>query len=74
MQTAEMLPLAEASAQPGEGRPDVAIDLYWLPLGAGRHSVRLNGKVFEAVAAWLGRRDRCDLYYSASQAASVSVA
>ena len=41
------------------------IDLYWLPLGAGGHSVRLNGKVFEAVAAWLGRRDRCDLYHSA---------
>ena len=43
------------------------IDLYWLPLGAGGHSVRLNGKVFEAVAAWLGRRERCDLYHSALQ-------
>ena len=43
------------------------IDLYWLPLGAGGHSVRLNGKVFEAVAASLGRRDRCDLYHSALQ-------
>jgi hypothetical protein len=43
------------------------IDLYWLPLGAGGHSVRLNGKVFEAVAAWLDRRDRCDLYHSALQ-------
>ena len=43
------------------------IDLYWLPLGAGGHSVRLNGKVFEAVAAWVGRRDRCDLYHSALQ-------
>ena len=44
-----------------------AIDLYWLPLGAGGHSVRLNGKVFEAVAARLDRRDRCDLYHSALQ-------
>jgi hypothetical protein len=26
-------------------------DLYWLPLGAGRHSVRLNGRVFEALRA-----------------------
>lgn len=43
------------------------IDLYWLPLGAGGQSVRLNGKVFEAVAAWVGRRDRCDLYHSALQ-------
>jgi hypothetical protein len=46
---------------------DAAIDLYWLPLGAGGHSVRLNGKVFEAAAAWLSRRDRCDLYHSALQ-------
>jgi len=43
----------------------VSVDLYWLPLGAGGHSVRLNGKVFEAVAARLDRRDRCDLYHSA---------
>ena len=43
------------------------IDLYWLPLGAGGHSVRLNGKLFEAVAAWLQGRDRCDLYHAALQ-------
>jgi hypothetical protein len=41
------------------------IDLYWLPLGAGGHSVRLNGRVFEAVAARLERRRPCDLYHSA---------
>lgn len=41
------------------------IDLYWLPLGAGGHSVRLNGRVFEAAAARLERRDRRDLYHSA---------
>ena len=36
-----------------------AVDLYWLPLGAGGHFVRLNGRVFEAVAARLpGRRAR----------------
>jgi hypothetical protein len=44
-----------------------AIDLYWLPLGAGGHSVRLNGKVFEWFAAHLEHRDRCDLYHSALQ-------
>jgi hypothetical protein len=43
------------------------IDLYWLPLGAGGQSVRVNGKVFEAVAAWLEGRDRSDLYHSALQ-------
>jgi hypothetical protein len=41
------------------------IDLYWLPLGAGGHFVRLNGRVFEALAAGLGRRPRLDLYHSA---------
>jgi hypothetical protein len=41
------------------------IDLYWLPLGAGGHAVRLNGRVFEAVASRLGRRAPCDLYHSA---------
>jgi hypothetical protein len=42
-----------------------AVDLYWLPLGAGGVSVRLNGRVFEAVVARLERRDPRDLYHSA---------
>ena len=42
-----------------------AVDLYWLPLGAGGHFVRLNGRVFEAVAARLAHRSTCDLYHSA---------
>jgi hypothetical protein len=42
-----------------------AIDLYWLPLGAGGHSVRLNGRLFEAVVARLERRAPCDLYHAA---------
>jgi hypothetical protein len=41
------------------------VDLYWLPLGAGGNSVRLNGRVFEALVAWRDRRARCDLYHSA---------
>jgi hypothetical protein len=41
------------------------IDLYWLPLGAGGLSVRLNGRVFEAMAARLERRPARDLYHSA---------
>jgi hypothetical protein len=45
--------------------PITGIDLYWLPLGAGGHSVRLNGLVFEALAARLQHRDRSDLYHSA---------
>ncbi len=42
-----------------------AVDLYWLPLGAGGHVVRLNGRVFEAVAARLAGRAPLDLYHSA---------
>ena len=42
-----------------------AVDLYWLPLGAGGHSVRLNGKVYEAAVALIERRRRYDLYHSA---------
>ena len=45
--------------------PNASIDLYWLPLGAGGHSVRLNGMAFEAIAALLERRERRDLYHSA---------
>jgi hypothetical protein len=43
----------------------LGIDLYWLPLGAGGRFVRLNGRVFEAVAARLERRAPCDLYHAA---------
>ena len=42
-----------------------AIDLYWLPLGAGGWFVRLNGRVYEALAARMEHRCRCDLYHSA---------
>ena len=44
---------------------DVAVNLYWLPLGAGGHSVAVNGRVYEAAAALLGHRPACDLYHSA---------
>ena len=44
-----------------EGR----VDLFWLPLGAGGHCVRTNGRIYEAVAARLAGRDRRALYHSA---------
>jgi hypothetical protein len=44
-----------------------AVDLYWLPLGAGGRFVRLNGRAYEAVAARLQGRPACDLYHSALQ-------
>jgi hypothetical protein len=43
------------------------VDLYWLPLGAGGHFVRLNGRVYEALTARLQRRPACGLYHSALQ-------
>jgi hypothetical protein len=42
-----------------------AVDLYWIPLGAGGHSVAFNGRVYEALMALRGRRRRSDLYHSA---------
>jgi hypothetical protein len=44
---------------------NAAVDLYWIPLGAGGHCVRFNGRVFEAVAAARRHRARADLYHTA---------
>jgi hypothetical protein len=47
-----------------------AVDLYWIPLGAGQHVVRqhivrLSGRLFEAIGSCVQRRRPCDLYHSA---------
>jgi hypothetical protein len=42
-----------------------SVDLYWLPLGAGGHAVRMNGRIFEAVVARLDKRPAKNLYHSA---------
>jgi hypothetical protein len=49
------------------GRDRAAVDLYWLPLGAGGHFVRLNGRIYEALASRVERRPACDLYHCALQ-------
>jgi hypothetical protein len=49
----------------GVARGTTGVDLYWLPLGAGGHFVRLNGRAYEALAARLQCRAACDLYHSA---------
>jgi hypothetical protein len=41
------------------------VDLHWIPLGAGGHSVRFNGIVYEATAAWFQHRPRLEIYHSA---------
>lgn len=47
-----------------ERSDDVGIDLYWLPLGAGGHFVRLSGRVYAAIQATMQRRPRFDLYHA----------
>jgi hypothetical protein len=42
-----------------------AVDLLWIPLGAGGHVVRLNGKAYEAIKAFMQHRPRLALYHSA---------
>jgi len=42
-----------------------SVDLYWIPLGAGGHVVRWNGKVYEAITAFIEHRPRCALFHSA---------
>jgi hypothetical protein len=42
-----------------------AVDLHWIPLGAGGHCVRFNGRVFEALEAACQHRQRCALYHVA---------
>lgn len=49
----------------GAAAVDHAIDLYWLALGAGGHSVRLNGRVFEVIQSFRVRRPRSALYHAA---------
>jgi hypothetical protein len=41
------------------------VTLYWIPLGAGGHCVRFNGRVFEAIEARRQHRARCDIYHAA---------
>jgi hypothetical protein len=55
--------------EPSRGtiEPSTAVDLYWIPLGAGAHVVKVSGTLFEAVSAFLQRRPRCALYHSALQ-------
>jgi hypothetical protein len=42
-----------------------AVDLYWIPLGAGANVVRISGRLFELISALFKRRPRADLYHAA---------
>ena len=43
----------------GQARNDAgsSVDLYWIPLGAGAHVVRISGKIFEALTALVHQTD-----------------
>src|SRR5919106_1784045 len=65
--------LAARGAHRGGGRTgmiadrhrNVYVELFWIPLGAGGWFVRLNGRLYEAVQAFVGRRRPLDLYQAA---------
>jgi hypothetical protein len=42
-----------------------AVDLYWLPLGAGDRVVKHCGRLYETLIAAREQRRRCDLYHAA---------
>lgn len=63
MSNAAAAPPLDPSAPPRFA--GAAVNLYWLPLGAGGHCVRLNGLAFEAVSATIHHRKPRDLYHSA---------
>ena len=44
---------------------NASVELLWIPLGAGQRLVRFSGAAYEAVAAFLQRRQACALYHSA---------
>jgi hypothetical protein len=41
------------------------VELLWIPLGAGQRVVRMSGRAFETLSAFIQRRRRYDLYHSA---------
>lgn len=44
---------------------EAKVVLWWIPLGAGGHFVRTNGRIYEALAAWSQHRPRRELYHTA---------
>ena len=46
-------------------RIDAALDLYWIPLGAGNRVVQFSGRTFETLAAKRSRRPPGGLYHTA---------
>ena len=60
-------PPAPAAAQgpPGPPHGEAAVDLHWLPLGAGGRFVRFHGRLYEGLCALRERRGPLALYHCA---------
>ena len=52
-----------SSELPVPDRPGVY--LFWIPLGAGKHVVRISGAIYESLVALVQHRDRQPLFHSA---------
>jgi hypothetical protein len=50
-------------------RARARVDLYWIPLGAGAHVVRLSGRLYEGIKAAVEHRPRYALYHTALEVA-----
>jgi hypothetical protein len=61
----ELEPLSDGTLHRSATTGRAVVDLHWIPLGAGGHSVRFNGKAYEAISSRIDRRPRCDIYHSA---------
>jgi hypothetical protein len=57
--------LGDPAARVRLGDPAARVLVFWLPLGAGGHVVRLNGRAYEAVMAWREHRASADLFHCA---------
>jgi len=53
-------PVADAADEEG-----TAVDLFWIPLGAGTPVVQMSGRLFERFTSWRHHREPCDLYHAA---------
>jgi hypothetical protein len=61
----QLKPTHAAESPFGSATSQAAIELYWLPLGAGGWFVKLNGRIWEAIHVRLERRRPLDLYHTA---------
>lgn len=62
------LPITVDAMSPGSACGSAqsgSVDLFWLPLGAGGHFVRLNGRLYEALMSIRQHRSAQALYHSA---------